>query len=232
MEQTAAPTAILKDLKRKSDDGDVGEYGEGSESTSGAGRKFASVRKIRKRIREQPEEVVSEWIEHMREELGVMKNQPWTLSDYSKLIRSDFPTNIGLRRAHFYVSEALNWAVIHNNPMTCCACLVQLLKGLHQAALNQGRWRVASLLQLAPDPLSPPEFGGLPAELAGVASYDSAINTLTNSVGSRRPPGYSPGYGPQGKGDPKGQPWKGGQGGGGKSSWKGGGRPSWGGGHW
>jgi len=214
VQQTAATSAILRDLKRKEADGD--DLGEARDPAVGAGRKFNSVRRLRRRIEEQPEEVVSEWILHVRETLGVMPRQPWKLSDYSFKIRTDFPTNVGLWRAHYLVSEALSWAVVRNQPWVCFASLVQVLKGLHQAALNQGRWRIASLLQLPVDPLSPPEFGGMPAELAGVASYDSALTTLNSSVGGRRAqqaPGAYP-FGTQGftgSSSDGGQPAKGGQ---------------------
>ena len=58
------------------------------------------------------------------------------------------------------------------------ALLVQLLKAIHQACLDNGRWHNAALMMPVEDPLQKPIFGGDLQELDGIASYRKAVEEL------------------------------------------------------
>lgn len=58
------------------------------------------------------------------------------------------------------------------------ACLVQLLKAVHQVSLDNGSWMDASLLLPVPDPIFKVEFGAEEEELEGIAAHREALAKL------------------------------------------------------
>ena len=62
------------------------------------------------------------------------------------------------------------------------AMLVQLSKGMHQAAINQGSWEIGSLLIPTEDPLARLEFGGDEEEMLRVQSYRRSLRDLRTAV--------------------------------------------------
>ena len=83
----------------------------------------------------------------------------------------------GLWRVHWLVSEVLQAALAEEHEYVK-AYLVQILKCLHQVALDSGEWTTANLLLPTEDPLAPDEFGGEPEELQVAYNYVSAMKEL------------------------------------------------------
>ena len=62
------------------------------------------------------------------------------------------------------------------------ATLVAVGKAVHQSAMQDGSWHVASLLVPVLDPCGQEEFAGGADELADVVSYRKGLTTLDNQV--------------------------------------------------
>jgi len=72
----------------------------------------------------------------------------------------------------------------------CGLQLVQLLRAVHQASLDQGEWKTAWMLTHLPDPVERPRFGGEPQDLEVIASYVKAMSDLERkSKGANPNPG-------------------------------------------
>ena len=59
----------------------------------------------------------------------------------------------------------------HHKAPRAKALLVQLMKTLHQVAVDKGSWKVGSLFLLQPDPLALSEFVGEEKEMEDVYRY-------------------------------------------------------------
>ena len=114
----------------------------------------------------------------MRRKLGAESNlKPWRWSDYSWKIRPRFGRMTGMWKCHYLVSEALELATSgHHDQYNMF--LVQLLKSLHQSAIDGGDWSNAGLLLPVEDPLAGDDFGGDPEELLVCHGYRSAVSEL------------------------------------------------------
>jgi hypothetical protein len=64
------------------------------------------------------------------------------------------------------------------------AYLVQVLRALHQSALDDGEWESAGLLLPKADPIKKPVFGGTQSELEVIAAYKEALRKLEGKRGS------------------------------------------------
>ena len=69
------------------------------------------------------------------------------------------------------------WDQTHRAPQAK-ALLVQLMKTLHQVAVDKGSWEVGSLFLLQPDPLALAEFGGEEKEMEDVYRYRKGVREL------------------------------------------------------
>ena len=54
--------------------------------------------------------------------------------------------------------------------------------GIHQAALDNGRWTTAMTLVPVPDPLAPPTFAGAPDQLSEASSYVEHMASLKTKM--------------------------------------------------
>ena len=122
---------------------------------------------------------------HIKQVLGNLgvrdQRQVWSLTDFSRKVLYTFSHMKGLWRCHYYVSEALH-LLLDGHILHGVAYLCQVLKAIHQAALDHGDWRTASLLVPTPDPLQRPTFGGTEVELADIHSYQRSITELQKKV--------------------------------------------------
>ena len=92
--------------------------------------------------------------------LGVTSDKLYgNYREYSKRLSGRFGRLKGLYRVHYMVSEALQTYEEHS-PAVCRAMLVQLLKCLHQTAIDGGGWTLGFLMWPQEDPLASEPFGG------------------------------------------------------------------------
>ena len=118
-----------------------------------------------------------------RERTGICDpREHFALQVYTKTIRSQFGRHLGLFRIHHYLSVAADLGVVQGRPLQAFALVVQLLKAIHQVALSNGGWELASLMLPIQDPLGPPRFAGDYGELTAVASYRDAMATLVPRI--------------------------------------------------
>jgi hypothetical protein len=140
--------------------------------------KLAGVQKLRARIRKHPTRIVSRYLRKVKTKLGALEaGKVWRLSDYSTRLLPRFGKMRGLWRVHWLLSEVLQAALAEEYEYVK-AYLVQILKCLHQVALDSGAWTTANLLLPTEDPLAPDEFGGEPEELQVAYNYVSALKEL------------------------------------------------------
>ncbi len=83
----------------------------------------------------------------------------------------------GMKRLHHHLSHilalSLKGRVIESQAYTC-----QLLKAMHQMALDNGGWNVASLLLPGEDPCSRPGFAASEGEIERIVQYQESIRKL------------------------------------------------------
>lgn len=178
------------------------ELSEGSslESSDSQGKKGGASRALRayrrghRSMRRHPLRHVRRYIKEVEHFLGAGADTAYSLSDYTKKL--NWGKNRSLLRVHSALSEILQ-TLLRDNPEEAALEIVQLLKAVHQTALDQGSWRTSWLLLRYADPVEVPRFGGEPQELERVAAYLSALQKLEKkSKGS-------------GKGDPDAEDGKG-----------------------
>ena len=93
----------------------------------------------------------------------------------------------GLWRCHYLCSDVLQ-AMSEQRYDYAQRYLTQILKSLHQVALDHGAWTTAHLLLPVEDPFAAEEFGGNMFELQAAHQYQSALGELRKA---RAPaPGY------------------------------------------
>ena len=129
-------------------------------------------------MRRHPDKVVHRYRCRAKARVGAFNpTQAWRYSDYTWMILGRFRKMQGLWRAHYHVSETLQEWEAGENALVG-AMLVQLLKALHQVALDRGSWNAAALMLLHPDPLTTEDFGGDEWETEEVHKYTKAVREL------------------------------------------------------
>ena len=61
------------------------------------------------------------------------------------------------------------------------AILIQLLKAVHQVALDQGSWHAGQHLLVHRDSMATCDFGGDPTEIEAIHSFTKALGELTKA---------------------------------------------------
>lgn len=162
----------------KEDDGEASSSLDSSSShgrRGGAGRAMRSYRKGHQQMKKHPLKHVRRYIRDVELQLGAGPDTAYSLSDYTKKL--NWGNQRSLLRTHYALSEILQ-TLLKNRPEQAALELVQLLKAVHQTALDQGSWRTSWLLLRYADPLEVPRFGGEPQELERVAAYLTALQKL------------------------------------------------------
>jgi hypothetical protein len=145
---------------------------DSSGSSDGKGR--AGVHALRRRIKKKPKKIFRHYVCRTKELLGVASSrQVWRFSDASRKVLGTFGKMRGLWKVHYHLSETLQAQAEGNSALTG-AMIVQLLKCLHQVAIDNGSWTTGQLMLLLPDPTSVSDFGGDPSELRVIHSYTKA----------------------------------------------------------
>ena len=185
IEAQAITLAGLRRLaKRPRGEGDSSsdDSNEELEKRVSSGRGMEKLRKMRRRLDSHPGAVVSRYVEKVQQELRVREYTQWALEDYSEKIRPRFHHCLGVWRAHHYISLALNKILLEGKTLVGVAYLVQLLKALHQSAIDGSRWAHAVHLLPGADPLAQPVFAGHEEELGAIVAHERAVKDLKDGL--------------------------------------------------
>ena len=120
---------------------------------------------------------ITDYLKEVQNVLGVEDSDPWQVYQMTENIPWGM---LGLKRCHWHLSHALAY-FFRGRKQQAEAYMVQLLKGLHQVALDGGSWEVASLLLPARDPCQREQWGASERELEAVASYRKAMEEIGRS---------------------------------------------------
>lgn len=154
----------------------------------GAGKALKAYRKTQKDMKKNPARHVKRYIKEVEQVLGADASVPYLLTDYTrKLGWGKFRT---LQRLHHALSTILE-TQLKGRTMEATLQITQVLRSIHQCALDQGNWQTAWLLTGMQDPLEKPRFGGEAQSLEVIAAYIKAMDDLekrsTSSSSSRAP---------------------------------------------
>eukprot|EP00929_Paragymnodinium_shiwhaense_P008266 TRINITY_DN112214_c0_g1_i1.p2 TRINITY_DN112214_c0_g1~~TRINITY_DN112214_c0_g1_i1.p2 ORF type:complete len:440 (-),score=61.56 TRINITY_DN112214_c0_g1_i1:575-1894(-) len=148
------------------------------ELTTQNAKAFRRLDNMRRRTRSHPRPVIQQYVRDVMETLGASEGDAWHFAHMTEKI--EWNKMKGLHRVHFHLSHALTWLLAGEHE-AAGAYLVQLLRSLHQVALDNGSWQDASLLLPVQDPIQKREFGATERELETVAAYRKALNDLRRS---------------------------------------------------
>ena len=136
------------------------------------------IESLRRQPIKKPDKLLKNYTTRVKERLGVTHpNQPWLYRDYSMNLLRTFGKMRGLWRCHYALSDILQAATEKDNGKVI-GYTIQMLKCLHQVALDRGSWHQGQLLLPEVDPLAQDEFGGDPSELQVVHKYTQALKDL------------------------------------------------------
>ena len=100
----------------------------------------------------------------------------------------------GLHRVHFHLPHILATS-LRGDHNQAGAYMVQLLRALHQVALDGGTWNTGSLLLPKTDPLYKNQCGGTEEELEAIVAYREAMQKLKGRPDHPGQPGKGKGKG-------------------------------------
>jgi hypothetical protein len=165
---------LLKEIKKMSN-----KSSEGEDDIDGPGTKgLAGLQLLRTNVKKNHKKLLKNYTSRVKERLGITDpRQPWMYRDYSMKLVSRFGKLRGLWRCHYMISDILQ-AAIADDQAQVVGLSVQMLKCLHQVALDRGSWQQGQYLLPQADPLAPEEFGGDPSELRLVHRYTTALKDL------------------------------------------------------
>ena len=166
--------------------------GSGASSSQGGGEhssgsKLREILRTRKRVKKRPLKVVTRYRERMLAKMGITVLPNGTLSapfahpHVSLKLRDNFGKMVGLWRCHYAVGHILE-LLEHRELEQAAATSVQLLKALHQTALDQGSWSNSMLLLPWDDALRADLFGGDEDEMMAAAKWNRGIRDLQSAV--------------------------------------------------
>ncbi len=162
---------------------------------AGGGKAFRRLTKLKRRVMEQPQQVTGEYIRDCMLRLGAEPSDNWQL--YQMTEKINWKNQLGLKRCHWYLSHALTHFLRGETPVGE-AYLTQILRGLHQVALEGGGWETACLMLPGHDPCSREPYGCTEEDLHTIAAYRDAERRI---MGGNRPRGNY-------KGGEKGETWE------------------------
>ena len=134
---------------------------------------------IRQRCMREPHQVVAQFVADTREKLGAEPGDAWQLHHLSKQIGRGKMK--GLHCCHYHVARAVA-LILDGKAMEGAAYLCQLLRALHQVALDHGNWSTGSLLLPFKDPVYMEQFGATERELEAVVGYKEAMKKITTKA--------------------------------------------------
>ena len=172
-----------------------GKGSSGSDASSGqsdredkSSSKLRGIFRIRRRVRHHPLRIITKYRQRCLDRAGISVQPNGTLSapfahhHVSLRIRESFGKMVGLWRCHYAVAqilEHLEHRRLEQGAATCC----QVLKAIHQTALDHGSWNNSMMLLPWDDALRPDIFGGDPDEMIAAAQWNRGIRDLQSQVG-------------------------------------------------
>ena len=174
---------LQKMQKRQQRGGEDSE--EGSSDDDGKDGGFKSLHKMHAQLRTNPTRAIAQYKAFVKEQLGVNDpTQYWEYRHWSEKLKPTFGRMRGLWRCHYIGSEILEH-MARGNHQLAEGHLVQMLKALHQAALDKGQWKHASLLMPTADPLARVDFGGNESEMRKIHTFGKALSQLKEKHGGQ-----------------------------------------------
>lgn len=149
------------------------------EKLRGAGRAMKAYRMEQKNMKKHPERHIKRYIKEVENFLGADRDSVYQLTDYTKKL--NWGRQKGLMRVTMRVHYALSHILqqmLKGKHQQAALQTTQLLRALHQCALDEGEWRTAWLLLHLQDPVERPKFGGEPQSLETIAAYVKAMSEL------------------------------------------------------
>ncbi|CAE7359145.1 unnamed protein product [Symbiodinium sp. CCMP2456] len=144
-------------------------------SLKGAARAIGNYRRLGKSMKAHPLRHIKRYIKNVEEDLGVDADQPYRLTDHGRKI--NWGKQKGLQRTYYMLGAILD-LILKGKYERAGLQVVQCLRAVHQAAINQGSWDVAWLLTNLPDPLARRRFGGEEEGLETIAAYVKSVQEL------------------------------------------------------
>ena len=130
------------------------------ERLRGAGKALKAYRKEKREMQKNPKRHVRRYIKEVEAVLGVSRDTPYLLTDFTK--RISWGKHRTLQRLHYAISDTLQLQLAGHTDRAGLQ-MTQILRAIHQCSLDQGDWRVAWHLLHLQDPVEKPRFGGEPA---------------------------------------------------------------------
>jgi hypothetical protein len=174
---------ILRALQRGEDDGSSAFLPSSEGGAKGVAKSLKTLHQVKREIHTRPAELISEYIEKVKESMGVYPGQVWTLGDYNR--RLPWGKHRSLQRCHFMMCEIFT-LMDSGRSMEAQALVCQCMKSLHQTAIDQGDWSLSWHLSTLRDPFQRTRFGGSERELEAIASYTRAIDDLEQRMRKER----------------------------------------------
>ena len=180
----------LRKMKKGKSHSDSDESGsDGGDDQDRSSSKLRNILRLRRRVRKHPLRIVTKYRQRCLDKAGITVMPGGTLSapfahpHVSLRIRETFGKMVGLWRCHYSVAQVLEHLEhrrVEQAAATCC----QILKAIHQTALDQGSWNNSMVLLPWDDALRPDIFGGDPDEMMAAAQWNRGIRDLQSQVGA------------------------------------------------
>ena len=164
-------------------------------------RKFQGVRMMHRRAYKHPKVLLRRFREGARDTAGVNKGEAFTWRALTRAI--PWGKLKGLQRVHAYVGDVLT-ELEDGSPSNAGVICVQLLKALHQVAIDGGAWTNATLYLPTPDPLTRRMHRGDDGEMEVISVYRKAQLDLSKAQKATQGDGGQDDEGTKPKGDGKG----------------------------
>ncbi len=164
------------------------ESGDSSGSETGYVRRhqsggIAGLHRQRRKFKRNPLRAVVRFRKKVMRKLGVQVTEggvlmtPWAYTDYAHRVKSQFGRMVGLWKVFFALCKVLNLCENQEHELVA-GTIAQLLKCLHQTALDGGHWGNASLLLPWSDPLEREQWAGEEDELEVNVKYQRSVRDL------------------------------------------------------
>ena len=143
-------------------------------------RAFDNLHRIGERIAEGNSEDIVKFESEVKESLGVVPGQSWTLADFWKTI--PWGRFKGLSRT--YLEDVAVYEYLRRGQKKqALRQLIQNMKSKKQAAIDSGSWETAWHLTGLHDRMERPAFAGNHREMASIARYRKAMKDLRARTG-------------------------------------------------
>ena len=179
----------LQQMGRKRDASGSEGSSDDDDKPDKATSSLRNVLRLRRRVRKHPLRIVTKYRQRCLDKAGIVVlddgslSSPFAHHHQSMRIRETFGKMVGLWRCHYAVArilEHLEHRRLEEGAATCC----QLLKAIHETAIDHGSWNNSMLLLPWDDPLRPDMFGGDHDEMMAVAQWNRGVRDLQTQVAS------------------------------------------------